>query len=175
MAITANTITNPVTIQVAEIKRPAPGKKQGALYDSDGRRWGLWPNDIAKFSIGAHYKINEYTSSMFNGQEYLTISKFEMVGGATTRIPPSGATQSAPAGSFQQPAPQPNLAAEHRSEDIFVCGALNNILSNPSVNPLAISPAQMIGIVNMLRQTWSNTLKRSQSNNNDLNDEIPFS
>ncbi len=121
-------------ITVARVQPPAPGKKQYAVYDTNDKRWGLHNDDASAFAPGATYKIWDWQSSMFNGKQYDTIKSgnYQQMGGAAPA--PRGGFTPAPQGA----APQRQYVAPDdvtRRRDIFVCGALNNILGNSSTDP----------------------------------------
>jgi hypothetical protein len=117
-------------ITVKNVVAPAPGKKQAAIYDTSDQRWGIHPNEMNAFVPGSSYKVWNWKSSTFNGREYRTIESgnYQFVGG--NAVPPNAgnlnsATSAAPsqrsAGGFDDAT---------RRRDIFVCGALNNLLGN---------------------------------------------
>jgi hypothetical protein len=76
--------------------------------------------------------------------------------------------------------------------DIFVCGAFNNFLANPSVKAGDLTQIEMIDILHKIKSSWMAVFgpkplskaeapppqpappQRPQYNNPDMNDDIPF-
>lgn len=125
-------------ITVVRIQPPAPGKKQAAIYDANDQRWGLYPDDLSSFTVGGQYKVWDWQTNNFQGRSYRTIKSGNyMYLGMGGVVPPQAqARQAGPQRTYapQQRAPFPAGADDVvRRRDIFVCGALNNLLSNPSL------------------------------------------
>lgn len=156
-----------VTITIAGIQPPAPGKKQGKVHDTTGKSWNVWGDKLHNFAMGQSYSIT-YDTNEFNGAQFDVIKSFTPASGGPAQQAPQPAQPRAP---IQQYNPQPTA----KDEMIFVCGALNNSLSNPNINPMMMTGPDIIGLVEKFRMTWRNTLGKTQSNSSDMNDEIPFS
>lgn len=148
-------------ITVAGIMPPAEGKKQGKIKDSSGESYNVWGDKIHNYQVGETYNVN-YENNEFNNTQFKLIKSFTHVSAQAgqrrvdPRMPPPG-----------------NMPPSNKDEHIFVCGALNNALSNPNVNPMAIATTEMVAFVNLLRQTWRLTLGKVQQSQ-EMNDEIPF-
>ena len=167
------------TITIVNIQEPAQGKKMFTAFDSRGEKWQVWPDKVNLYAPGGTYTI-EYQSSVFKGTTYNTISKLvSSQGGAAQARPPApqrgfagpspiSAPGSLPAYIGHRPPP-----VDDRGEDIFVCGAINNMLSNPQVNPLVINEEELKGMVLTLRRVWAAT-KRGQRGRDDMDDSIPI-
>lgn len=168
-----------ITITVAAIEWPKDGKKQGALIDSTGKRWGVWANKMHLYQQFSSYEIT-YNSSEFKGKTYFTIDTAKLVG-----------ANSQPQSASQIPAvPQKSIVPSYgsmppsddiRRMDIFVCGAFNNSMANPNCSPLVMNSDNMIILIENLKKAWKATLgpkpdpiSTSPSRDNDMNDEIPF-
>lgn len=173
-------------ITVAEVKLPGPGKKFGSVYDTTGQRWGCPPEFLNSFVPGGSYNIN-YEDKVFNGSAYKQIKSVinGTVGGNAPQPRSVSATSTATA-----------VASDRlRRLDIFICGALNNMLANPQVNPLTISAEELVAWVNVMKGVWSKSLydpfnparQSAQTaaaptapgpsiaaGRGDMNDEIPF-
>lgn len=158
-------------ITVAGITPPAIGKKQGKVIDTVGRSWNVWGDKLHNYQIGQTYDIT-YETNEFNNAKFNVIRTLRPVQGpqpgevipvAEPRsvIPPRQSTSIAP--------PQANP----KDEMIFVCGVINNSLSNSNVNPFELTAAELITMVNKARQVWRNTLGNAQTRG-DMDDEIPF-
>lgn len=164
----------PALITVANVQPPAPGKKMASVYDTQGNRWLIFSNSTGQYAPGASYNI-EFESSMFNGKQYNKISSATLVAASAPAgnvVPMQQAPQRAiPAQQFggQTQAPNENT----RRLDIFICGAFNNMLSNPQVNPLLLSADDLTNFIKSVKQAWVNTLGRP-ADRGDMNDEIPF-
>ena len=162
------------TITISDIRAPEQGKKMYKAFDTQGGQWQIWPDKSNLYAVGGTYSI-EYQSSNFKGTTYNTISKLLSSQGGSGAAPSMAAQRPGPAqitppGQFRGTAPAP---VDDKGEDIFVCGGFNNIMSNPSVNPLVLNQDEMNGIVLMLRRAWSASKSRPKSRD-DMNDEIPI-
>jgi hypothetical protein len=164
-----------MNITVASIEWPKPGKKIGAVIDSTGKRWGVWPDKLPIFQQFATYEIT-YESNDFKGQTYYTIKTAVLVGGNGMQQSPS-LTALVRQG---RDANQPDTDNQRRL-DIFVAGGFNNMMSNPNVDPKTLSSATMIAFVNALKAAWKATLgpqaqpiERAGALNAELDDRIPF-
>jgi len=164
-----------VQITVASVEWPKEGKKQGAVIDSTGKRWGVWADKLGAFQQFATYEIT-FKTNEFKGTIYYTIDAAMLVGSNMVR--PS----TAPPPRMEAPTPsRADYDDNQRRMDIFVCGGFNNIMANPNVNPQALTVDQMSAMAEMLKRTWKRilgpeaqpTLARG-SLDNDLNDTIPF-
>lgn len=162
---------NTKTITVAAIERPQAGKKMGAVIDSTGQRWGVWPDKLPGYQEFKTYEIG-YKSNDFKGKTYYTIE---------TATPLNGGRVTGLIIPKTVPPKQEESFDDKRRMDIFVCGAFNNIMANPNVNHLTMTNAEMVGIVNGLKQVWKLTLgPQAQAvlprgaSDTELNDEIPF-
>jgi len=163
---------NTKTITVTSIEWPAAGKKMGAVIDNEGQRWGVWPDKLPGYQQFRTYEIG-YKSNDYKGKTYYTIETARPLngtGGVTGLIIPRAA-----------PPKQDESFDDKRRMDIFVCGAFNNIMSNPSFNPTVQSNADMVEIVRGLIQVWKLTFgPQAQAvvergmRDDELNDSIPF-
>jgi hypothetical protein len=153
-------------ITVKYLNPQQPGKKNASIKDNDGQLYFVSPDMFSQFEQGGQYSI-QYKTSEFKGVKYRHIEKVDKAAGASSA-----------------PAPGPNIhnsmtkAAYGKvdmetAERIFVCGAMNAMLSNQNVLPFALVPHDLIQRVNMLRETWRATLGNPQQDA-ELNDEIPF-
>jgi hypothetical protein len=168
---------NTKVITVTSIVWPQAGKKMGAVIDNEGQRWGVWPDKLPGYQQFHTYEIG-FKSNDFQGRTYHTIETAKPVGnGQTSRliIPSSSATPNV----VPMPPRQDTAMDDKRRMDIFVCGAFNNIMSNP--NQALLSTSDMIAIVTRLKAVWSATLgPQAQetvergSKDGELNDSIPF-
>tara|TARA_R110000868_G_scaffold158980_4_gene387429 strand:+ start:2114 stop:2626 length:513 start_codon:yes stop_codon:yes gene_type:complete len=166
------------TITIADIRAPEQGKKMFKAFDTQGGQWQIWPDKANLYAVGGVYTI-EYQSSNFKGTTYNTISKLVSSQGGSPA--PSmaaqrpGPAQITPPGQYKLPSYAGNAPTQtdDKGEDIFVCGGFNNIMSNPSVNPLLLNQDEMNGIVLMLRRAWSASKSRPMPRG-DMNDEVPL-
>ena len=169
-----------VRITVAEITPPGPGKKQGYLTDTGGQRWYVWADKLHLYVVDGTYEITNTKTTTFRGTEYVTISEMTAVSApAQAPAPRSRATSS-------KPFPPPPFPGEDiRRMDIFVCGAINNMLGNQNVEPFAISAEALVAQIERLKEIWRRTLgphaSQTSSKPNqptqqrgDMDDEIPF-
>lgn len=168
---------NTRVITVASIEWPQAGKKMGAVIDSTGMRWGVWPDKLHGYQQFRSYEIG-FKSSDFKGKTYYTIESAIPLGEGSK---PSGLIM--PDHPIPPPPPMPRQddADDKRRMDIFVCGGFNNAMANPNTSPLVMNSENMIGLINNLKAAWKATLgpqaqpmQRKGALNADLDDEIPF-
>lgn len=163
------------TIVVATIA-PRPGKKQGHVIDSNGGKWNVWNDKLHNYRAGVAYDIT-YEENDFNGTKFYVIKNAD----------PSGQQSSSGQGGgpgVLQPRPSTSPAAPvyptAKDEAIFVCGALNNAIANPNVQPMILTVTELATFVSTLRQVWRGTLgapkpqAAAQQQQNPMDDEIPF-
>ena len=163
---------NPVVITVDNVEPVAEGKKQGKVFDTTGKRWGVWANQIDNFVPGQTYSLTKIKSSVFQGKTYYTIEEFAPINGtgmAAGYVPTHHA------------APPRAAAVSNKDQQIFVCGIMNNLAGNPAVNWLAMSIDDKIQAVQEARYIFDVTFggkPRRQTATaqqaDDMNDEIPF-
>lgn len=161
-----------ITITVAAIEWPKPDKKLGAIIDSSGQRFGVWPDKLPGYQQGRSYEIG-YESSEFKGKTYYTVKTATPVSGtgAGLIIPRAAPT----------PPPRNEDADNQRRMDIFICGGFNNFMSNPTVKPMEISTEQMAEMVRRLKKVWQLSLGPQAQEavergalDRELDDKIPF-
>ncbi len=153
-----------IRITVADVMYPAPGKKQGQLVDQTGKKWYVWADKLHNYQKGSSYMVQKYKTSEFRGQTYYTIEEANPVGAGP------GMTRPVPETPIKLAmAPSDN----ERRMDIFICGAFNNIMANPNVNPAMLEAADMINLVKRLKTTWLTALGSPPRPGSDLNDELP--
>ena len=154
------------TITVAGITPPAIGKKQGHIIDSAGSKWNVWGDKLQNYRIGGTYEIT-YDQNEFNGKTFNVIKSAN----------PSNAAPSQPSRVEQKPAdgwPGPiQQQPSAKDEMIFVCGVVNNAMSNTNINPFEITLTELIAMVDKARSAWRNTLGKSQRRD-DMDDGIPY-
>ncbi len=173
-----------VTVQVASVTWPKPGKKNGTIKDVNGVLYSTPPQFLQNVQQGVMYAIS-YKQNQFQGQTFNMVETIAPVQGGMMPQP-QPQTQAAPPAQYvppqqQQPHQQGKPAGHYaaisdreRAEQIFVCGALNNMLSNPTRDPFAISGTELTATVNMLRKVYANTFGGVQRND-EMADEIPTS
>lgn len=159
-----------VTITVERTEPPAPGKKRGKVFDTTGKMWLVYEEKLPLYRQGESYLITKASSNAFSGRTYYTITEMQPVSGNYGAGGGRAATQAATA--YDPRARE--REEQNRSMHIFICGAFNNIMSNPQVNPLMMSTDDMIQTISQLKTAWHNTLGGGQKPSDDMNDEIPF-
>ncbi len=152
------------TITVQAKQSPAIGKKQGKIQDTNGSLWNVWGDKLQNYREGVTYDIT-YEEGEFNGHRFNTIK---------TANPSIAGQQYVPTPAAVRPAP-PSAAIPPNAKDemIFVCGIVNNSMSNANINPFEITLTELTAMVDKARSAWRNTLGKSQKAD-DIGDEIPF-
>lgn len=168
------------TITVAEIVSPQPGKKQYKVIDISGQQYGVWADHIGDYTINGTYRLNKVKSNVFKGTTYYTIEESEFIGmdgeagasmGAPSR-PTARRPYTAPVRTAARP-PLTPTGEQQRRMDIFVCGAFNNIMANPTNDAANMPTSEYIRIISNLRAAWRNTMATEQRSD-DMNDELPI-
>lgn len=163
-----------IRITVADVIYPAAGKKQGKIVDQTGKEWYVWGDKMAGYSRGGSYIINKYKTSDFKGRTYYTIEDVAPAGGGVGTAPPD--YNSRPAGiptAPQRLVPAPQRDDSQLQMHIFICGAFNNLMANPNVNPAMLQAADMIEFVKRFKATWLSTLSGPPKPGDDMNDSLP--
>lgn len=153
------------TITIQAKQAPAIGKKQGKVQDMEGNLWNVWGDKLQNYREGVTYDI-VYEQSEFNGHMFNVIK--------TANPAAAGQMAHAMAANPARGQTPPPQQATAKDEMIFVCGIMNNSLSNANINPFELTATELITMTNKARQVWRNTLGKSQSNNDDIDDSIPF-
>ncbi len=155
------------TITVQAKQSPAIGKKQGKIQDTNGDLWNVWGDKLQNYREGVTYDI-VYETNEFNGHTFNVIKTANPSNAAPGHVTPVADPRQV------IPRPQPAIQQPNaKDEMIFVCGIINNSMSNANVNPFEITLTELIAMVDKARATWRNTLGKSQRAD-DINDEIPF-
>ena len=168
---------NNVTIQVAQVQPPAPGKKRGKVIDTSNIAYQAGYPLLGSFQPGQSYNIT-YKDDSFNGFAFRVIEQATPASGQMQMAVGQPAVPTQPAPQAFQRAPQGRQYGRQTDEDlperIFVCGALNAALSNTNTIPINLTEAQLTAIVNNLRRVYKRTFGGQPTAGDDMNDEIPF-
>ncbi len=173
---------NTKTITVTSVEWPQAGKKMGAVIDNEGQRWGVWPDKLSGYQQFRTYEV-VYKTRDYQGRTYHTIETARPVGNGITDtglIRPQK-TGYNPATPVTFPPRHDESFDDKRRMDIFVCGAFNNIMSNPNMSPTKLTNENMVSLVNGLKQVWKLTLgpqaqavQPRGASDDEMNDSIPF-
>ena len=158
-----------IQITVADVKYPAPDKKQGKVIDRTGKEWQVWGDKLANYHVGESYIVRKYKTSDFRGKTYYTIEEMVPAGGGAA---PQYQPRPVPETPIKLQVAPPVSDSERRM-DIFVCGAFNNLMANPNVNPAMLQAADMIEFVKRFKATWLSTMSGPPKPGDDMNDELP--
>jgi len=150
-------------ITVAYVNSPRGNAKSATIKDTGGAYYGIDPKWQSQFTPGVTYKL-EYDTDPTG--KYRNVKRFKAIGGAP-----------APAGHA---ASDPGLA-----ERIFVCGALNAMLSNPNTRPLELNIGQLTALTNVCRDAWVLTFGKGREDlppeqttkaapRDDMDDSVPW-
>ncbi len=167
-----------IVITVANVLPPGQGKKQASIIDDTGKRWGIAVTEMGNFRQFGSYEILRFKENVFQGKTYYTIEQSVPVTGNPNVSPPPSPMQSAVnSGSYVNTNDQLRM-------DIFVCGAFNHMMSNPSINPMDITGETLVFTVERLKAVWKKTLgpqpdpisstKARGGSDRELDDHIPF-
>lgn len=173
-----------ITIQVAGVQPPAPGKKRGKVIDTNNIAYQVGYPLLTSFQPGQTYAI-QYKDDSFNGFAFKVVeSAVPAAPGSATPLPsttpapimggggggghPLNISGAGGAGVPHSGGPDPI------AERIFVCGALNAVLGNPGVSPQTITTNQLVSLVNSYREVFARTFGGKAKAGDDMNDEIPF-
>jgi hypothetical protein len=148
-----------VVITVAGIEWPKEGKKQGKIIDSTGKKWNVWANQINDFQQYQSYEVTFETND-FKGQTYYIIKSAKPAAGNASFPLRTSAAPNIPRMHDAIPRGEPSVMVgeDQRRMDIFVCGAFNNMLSNPEMQPSNMLAKDFIAIINNLKAAWKRTL-----------------
>ena len=161
------------TIVVDKIVPPKPTKKRYTLVTPDEKLYGAMPPIAERMKVGGTYDVF-YKEDHFGGKTYLVIEGSTEVAGAPKAAPQPAAAPVAKYGNQ-------DMATAER---IFVCGALNAVLSNPNLMPGELGATDIAGYVVSFREAWRLTFgakdsvttpAKVESRRDDMDDEIPFS
>lgn len=163
-----------VTITVKEVRPPNQVGGRGSLIDSSGKLWIV--DNHHEFAAGTSYNVLSYENRTSKaGKAYYVMKNYQT-------IVTNGTVQHQMAQSQQH---VQTVSDNQRRMDIFVCGAFNNYLANPSVQVAAMSMMDMVELLQKLKGAWMGVFgpnplpKRDNSisttqRNDDMNDDIPF-
>lgn len=164
-----------MTITVQGTEAPKPGKKRGRIKSETGMLFQANPELIEKVSMGMAYEI-AYKDEKFGDVSYRVVE-------AIYPAPISGGPTRAPTAA-PRATPMPATAPEYSKDmHIFVCGAYNNALANPSIDPFGLTTSDKLKFVTEQMEIYRLTLGRKpedrietgnrQSFKDEMNDEIP--
>lgn len=159
-----------MTITVQGTEAPKPGKKRGRIKSETGMLFQANPELIAKVKMGESYEL-AYKDETFGDTSYRVVEAV---------YPPK--TGGAPAA---QPARQAAASTPESNKDmhIFVCGAYNNALANPTIDPFGLTTSEKLKFVTEQMEIYKLTLGRKagtpispkpQEVDPEFNDEIPY-
>jgi hypothetical protein len=161
---------NTATVTVAFVNPPGEGKKFGNIKLDDGSYYSVSPTLLSQFQKGGKYEIT-YEEREYNGKMYRTAKTVKSLAAANGAAPPS-------AGGAKYGAHDPAT-----SENIFVCGAVNAIISGMA--PQEVTVGAIALLTNNLRLGWRRGLNPAAEISSgmapkpaetaaDMNDDIPF-
>lgn len=170
------------TITVTRKVPPAVGKKRWSIFQGEDI-YGAMPPVASMINEGFTYEI-AYKEDYFNGKTYKVIEGIKQ---APAYVPqqvqaalpnqPNYVPQPQPSRPpAQQATPQGRYAPTDSAtaERIFVCGAINAILSNSNVPVTTLTENGYVAMINALRKAWERTFGGKPTVSDDLNDEIPI-
>lgn len=165
-----------VTITVQGTEAPKPGKKRGRIKSDSGMLFQATPEQIGQVRMGGTYEV-AYKDESFGDANYRVVEGIFMPGenGRAPPPPPRVGPQTP-----NRPAP---FTPESKDMHIFVCGAYNNALANPTIDPFGLTTSDKLKFITEQMEIYRLTLGRKpedrietgqrQSFKDEMNDEIP--
>lgn len=151
-------------ITVRYVNPKQPGKKNASIKTNEGDLYFVAPEMLDKFEVGGKYNI-QYKVNEFRGTKY---NHIESVARIAAPVP----NQSSSTHNSITKATFGSVDME-TAERIFVCGAINAMLSNQNTMPFTLDQGDIVQRVNILRAVWRDTFGNPQKSA-DLDDEIPY-
>lgn len=151
------------TVTVSGVFDPKAGKANGTIKDTEGKMYLAEPKLLSQVRAGGRYTLG-YKFGNGNFGNLMFVEKVSAVAGGAPAAGGSGQTVNS------------YVNDREKQEHIFVCGAVNSILSNPSVDVTQIDTGWLAKITSAARAAyalaWSN--KPAEAKKNDMDDEIPY-
>lgn len=138
-----------VVVTVQSVTQPQPGKKRGRIQASNGQLFQADPAFLSQVALGRNYDLT-YEEQSFNNTTFRVVKGIVATAGPATTTPSHPTPMAAGGGRYSGT----DLATAER---IFVCGALNAMLSNPNVTPVNMSQTEIMHLVANLRGAWAST------------------
>lgn len=126
-----------LTITVAKIEPPLPGKQKAKIIGVAGERIYAFPDKAAKFTPGHAYEV-DYSTSEWNGKTFNNLESFHEIEGAKATA--AIATAAATAGT--------------KDEQIFCVALLKSLIESGEVKN---DKKQLFETTVMLRKLWHHT------------------
>lgn len=163
-----------MTITVQGTEAPKPGKKRGRIKSETGMLFQANPELIEKVIMGSDYEI-AYKDEKFGDVSYRVV---EAIYPAGSKAPSPAPRPGGSVGQQRSAAPAPDTSKDMH---IFVCGAYNNALANPSIDPFGLTTSDKLKFVTEQMEIYRLTLGRKgqlppkqEGVDPDFDDEIPY-
>lgn len=132
---------------------PKGNARSATIKDTDGGFWGCHPGDLSKFQVNVPVTVDYVTRTGNDGRTYYNITS--IIGQQAPGNPQAGqaqrpaqfrgpAQQSRPNGQFKPRDPQ-------ESENIFICGVVNQAIAHQSY---PLDSASLAALVANARAAW---------------------
>lgn len=164
-----------MTMKVMAKEAPQPGRKRGRVKNEAGMLFQASPAILDMLHIGKTYDIN-YKDDEFNGNKFRVLETFKEVGG-----PPLPSSSPNTTYSQQGTGGHQGPTTSNKDMHIFVCGAYNNAIANPNVNPFDLTTSDKLKFVTEQMEIYNLTLgrkgqlpPRQEGIDPEFNDEIPY-
>ena len=158
-------------ITVARIEKPAQDRKQWKIHTQDGALYYAMPDIARYFAETGQYEIT-YILNDIDGKLATPLKQIRFqrqLRAATGAVVTPAEASRVETGIAAAKKQQEDLVPER----IFVCGAINATLSNPSINPLEISFEDKVQLVKSWRATWKHTFAANKQLDPEMGDQIP--
>jgi hypothetical protein len=179
-------MTAPIMITVAQKDAPKQGAKTFKITDDGGVQWYMWLDQWGHVQAGDMLRVESYKTKPFQGNDYHYIDKYvSMNGGQPQPAAPTRITSSArphnPAPMrppVAPPAPYVPPPPQNKDKHIYVCGVVNNLLSNPNFIVESITDQWLIEMTQIAMRAYDQTLGRKMITTGadfreEIGDEIP--
>jgi hypothetical protein len=176
-------VTAPIMITVAQKDAPKQGAKTFKITDDGGVQWYMWLDQWGHVQAGDMLRVESYKTKPFQGNDYHYIDKYVSMNGGQPQ--PSAPTpvrrppQVRPGPPVAPPAPYVPPPPQNKDKHIYVCGVVNNLLSNPNFIVESLTDQWLIEMTQMAMKAYDQTLGRkmittSADLQEEMSDKIPF-
>ena len=179
-------MTAPIVITIAAKTQPKAGAKTFKITDFSGVDWYMWLDQWPNVQESDSIRVESYKTKPFNGAEYHYIDKYSMAAAGNPAPTPPAPRLPIPPRQPSPPQPQPRAAApyvppppQNKDKHIYVCGVVNNLLSNPNFVPESLTKQWLAEMTQLAMSAYDDSLGRKMITTGadlegEMSDRIPF-